>query len=120
MRIIISLDAFPPNRAASDELLLKNCKFFVALQFTNEVLTSVTFDILTAGIDGRELIDPSIKLTNTTIAEVEQSLCKAATQVGRLSTRAAFQSIYFYFQKIDIISSTRKIEAADVWQIAVA
>jgi hypothetical protein len=37
-----------------------------------------------------------------------------------LSTRAAFQSIYFYFQKIDIISSTRKIEAADVWQIAVA
>ena len=120
VRIIISLGCISlwANRAASDELLLKNCKFFVALKFTNEVLTSVTFDFLTAGIDGRELIDPSIKLTNT--AEVEQSLCKAATQVGRLSTRAAFQSIYFYFQKIDIISSTRTIEAADDWQIAVA
>jgi hypothetical protein len=93
VRIIISLDAFPPNRAASDELLLKNCKFFVALQFTNEVLTSVTFDFLTAGIDGRELIDPSIKLTNTTIAEVEQSLCKApfnpSTSTSRRSTSRA-------------------------------
>src|SRR3984885_7984694 len=78
VRIIISLGCISlwANRAASDELLLKNCKFFVALQFTNEVLTSVTFDILTAGIDGRGLVEPSIKLTHTTIAEVEQSLCK--------------------------------------------
>jgi hypothetical protein len=91
-------------------LLLKNCEFFVALQITNEVLTSVTFDFVTAGIDGRELVDPSIKLTNGTIAEVEQSLSKTATQVGRLSTRATLQSIYFYFQNIEIISNTGKIE----------
>jgi hypothetical protein len=61
------------NRAAGDELLLKSCKFFAALQLTNEVLTSVTFDFVTVGVDGKELVDPSIKLTNATIAELELS-----------------------------------------------
>jgi hypothetical protein len=37
-----------------------------------------------------------------------------------LSIRATLQSIYFYFQNIEIISNTGKIEAADDWQIAVA
>jgi hypothetical protein len=87
-------------------LLLKSWKFFAALQLTNKVLTSVTFDFVTAGIDGKELADPSIKLTNATIAELELS-AKTASQVGRFDSRG-LQSICFYFQKIEIISNTVK------------
>ena len=72
---------FPQGyRAAGDELLPKNCKFFAALQLTNEVLT---YDI----------------------AELELS-AKTISQVGRLDSRG-LQSIYFYFQQIDIVSHHR-------------
>ena len=84
--------------------------------FTNEVLTSVNFDFVTASIDGKELVDHTIKLTNATIAEVEQSLQNSQAG-GPLVDSRDLQTIYFYFQKIDIISNTGNTEASDDWQV---
>ena len=89
---------------------------FYAAAFTGEILTSVTFDFVVAGADGKEVVDHTIKLTNATISEVEQSLQNGQAG-GPLVDSRDLQSIYFYFQKIDITSISGGTEAVDDWQI---
>src|SRR5271154_651018 len=91
---------------------------FYQAAFTGEVLTTVTFEFILVGADGKEMIDHTIKLTNATIAEVEQSLQNGQAG-GPLVDSRDLQSIYFYFQKIDITSLTGQTEAVDDWQLSV-
>ncbi len=89
---------------------------FYQAAFTNEVLTSATFEFVLLDATGKEVIDHTIKLTNATISEVEQSLQNGQAG-GPLVDSRDLQSIYFYFQKIDITSNTGGTEAVDDWQI---
>jgi type VI secretion system secreted protein Hcp len=90
-------------------------QFYLAA-FTNEVLTSVTFEFILVDASGKEMIDHTIKLTNATISEVEQSLQNGQAGGPPVDSRE-LQSIYFYFQKIDITSVSGGTEAIDNWQI---
>jgi type VI secretion system secreted protein Hcp len=92
-------------------------QFYQAV-FTNEVLTSVTFEFIVVGADGKEVIDHTIKLTNATISEVEQSLQNGQAG-GPLVDSRDLQSIFFYFQKIDITSVSGGTEAIDDWEAKV-
>ena len=91
---------------------------FYQAAFTNEVLTSVTFEFIIVGGKGKEMIDHTIKLTNATISAVEQSLQNG--QAGRLLVDSRdLQSISFYLQKIDITGVSGGTEAMDDWQVIV-
>jgi len=89
---------------------------FYQAAFTNEVLTSVTFEFSLVGADGKEVIDHSIKLTNATISEVEQSVQNGQAG-GPVVDSRDLQAISFYFQKIDITSISGGTEAVDDWLI---
>ena len=91
---------------------------FYQAAFTNEVLTSVMFEFTLVAPDGKEVIDHTIKLTNATVSEVEQSL-QSGQAGGPLVDSRDLQSIYFYFQKIDITSLSGGTEAIDDWQVTV-
>lgn len=88
---------------------------FYQAAFNNEVLTSVTFEFTLVGPDGKEAIDHTIKLTNATISEVEQSLQNGQAGGPAVDSRD-LQSIFFTFQKIDITSISGGTEATDDWQ----
>jgi type VI secretion system secreted protein Hcp len=89
---------------------------FYQAAFTNEVLTSVTFEFILVDASGKEVIDHTIKLTNATISEVEQTLQNGQAGGPMVDSRD-LQSIFFYFQKIDITSVSGGTEAIDNWQI---
>jgi len=91
---------------------------FYQAAFTNEVLTSVTFEFIAVDTSGKEKIDHTIKLTNATIGSVEQSLQNGQAG-GPLVDSRDLQSISFYFQKIDIASISGGTEAMDDWQAIV-
>jgi type VI secretion system secreted protein Hcp len=89
---------------------------FYQAAFTNEVLTSITFEFIVVGAAGKESIDHTIKLTNATISAVEQSLQNGQAG-GPVVDSRDLQSISFYFQKIDIASLSGGTEAMDDWQV---
>lgn len=89
---------------------------FYEAAFTNENLTSVTFQFIGVGIDGKELVDHTIKLTNATITDVEQSE-ETGQAGGPLVDSRELQTISFVFQKIDISSNTGGTDASDDWQV---
>ena len=88
---------------------------FYQAAFTNEILTSVNFDFITLTTDGKEVLDHTIKLTNATIIEVEQSLQNGQASGPAVDSRDR-QTISFDFQKIDITSVSGGTEAIDDWQ----
>src|SRR5215471_13514758 len=85
---------------------------FYQAAFTNELLTSVTFEFIVVGAAGKETIDHIIKLTNATIGAVDQSIQNGQAG-GPLVDSRDLQSISFYFQKIDITSIPGGTEAID-------
>ena len=91
---------------------------FYQAAFTNEVLTSVTFEFIVVGGKGKEMIDHTIKLTNATISAGEQSLQNGQAGEPLVDSRD-LQSISFFFQKIDITSISGGTEAMDDWQVIV-
>ncbi len=91
---------------------------FYQAAFTNEILTFVTFEFILVAADGKEVVDHTIKLTNATISDIEQSLQNGQAGGPPVDSRE-LQSIHFYFQKIDITSISGGTEAIDDWQLAV-
>lgn len=89
---------------------------FYQAAYANEVLTTVTFEFTVVGVDGKELTDHTIKLTNATITEIEQSV-QMGEAGGPVVDSRDLQTISFAFQKIDITSNTGGTEAIDDWQV---
>jgi type VI secretion system secreted protein Hcp len=90
---------------------------FYAAAYANEVLTSVTIQFTSMSADAKELVDHTIKLTNATIIEIEESIEIGQTGGPAVDSRT-LQTISFIFQKIDIASSGGT-EAMDTWQTTV-
>ena len=88
---------------------------FYAAVFDNETLTSVLFEFITIGPDGKESVGHTIKLTNASITEVEQSL-NTGQSGGPLIDSRELETISFTFQKIEIASLSGGTHAADDWQ----
>ena len=90
---------------------------FYQAAFTNENLTSVLFEFIATGVDGKVLIDHTIKLTNASIASVSQSLHDPQTGGPVIESRE-LQTITFTFQKIEITSTTGSTTAMDDWSVS--
>lgn len=91
---------------------------FYAAAYTNEVLSQVTFNFYVTGPTGIQQLDHTIKLTNASIASVEQSL-HLPQSGGPVIDSRELQEISLTFQKIDITSILGKTEAMDDWENAI-
>lgn len=90
---------------------------FYTAAYTNEVLSSVLFEFYYASPTGTQIVDHSIKLTNATIIEIEQSVMVPQSG-GPIIDSRDLQVISFIFQKIEITSLTGGTSAADSWSVA--
>jgi type VI secretion system secreted protein Hcp len=91
-------------------------QFYQAV-FNNENLTSVLFEFIGTGIDGKDFIDHTIKLTNASIASVSESV-HDPEKGGPVIDSRELQTITFTFQKIDIASNSGKTDAMDDWSVS--
>ena len=88
-------------------------QFFTAA-YTNEVLTSVVFDFFVTNLVGVQHLDHTVKLTNATIASVQQSI-HLPQSGGPVIDSRELTEISLTFQKIDITSISGGTEAVDDW-----
>jgi len=91
---------------------------FYTAAYTNEVLSSVLFEFYYASPTGAQIVDHSIKLTNATIIQVEQSVMIPQSG-GPIIDSRDLQVISFTFQKIEITSLTGGTSASDSWNLNV-
>ncbi|WP_035358988.1 type VI secretion system tube protein TssD [Edaphobacter aggregans] len=85
---------------------------FYAAAYTNEVLPTVLFEFYSTSPTGTQVVDHTIKLTNATIIEIDQSL-NLPQAGGPVIDSRELQAIAFTFQKIEITSLTGGTSAAD-------
>ena len=87
---------------------------FFAAAYTNEGLTSVVFDFFVTNLVGVQQHDHTVKLTNATIASVQQSI-HLPQSGGPIIDSRELTEISLTFQKIDITSISGGTEAVDDW-----
>ena len=87
---------------------------FYAAAYTNEVLTSVLFEVYKTSPSGIQQVDHTIKLTNATISEVKDTLFLGQAGGPPVDSRD-LQAITLTFQKIEITSVTGGTTAVDTW-----
>ena len=87
---------------------------FFAAAYTSEVLTSVVFDFFVTNLAGVQQLDHTVKLTNATIASVQQSI-HLPQSGGPIIDSRELTEISLTFQKIDITSISGGTEAVDDW-----
>lgn len=80
---------------------------------TNEVLKSVLFEFVRTTADGTEEIYHTVKLSNATIASVNQEV--AQTAEGQRFDTHELERIALSFQRIEIENKTGKTMATDDW-----
>jgi type VI secretion system secreted protein Hcp len=91
---------------------------FYQSAFTNETLTTVLFEFYATQVDGKTVVDHTIKLTDVTIASVGQSLHEGQAG-GPLVDSGDLQTIAFVFQKIEITNLLAGTQASDDWEARV-
>jgi type VI secretion system secreted protein Hcp len=92
-------------------------QFYQAI-FTNETLTTVLFEFYATQVDGKTVVDHTIKLTDVTIDSVSQSVHNGQPGGPPVDSRE-LQTIAFVFQKIEITSTTGGTQASDDWEARV-
>jgi len=88
-------------------------QFFVAA-YTNEVLTTVLFEVYKTAPNGVQQVDHTVTLTNATLNAVQDSLFVGQAGGPLLDSRD-LQQISFTFQKIEIASVPGGTTAVDDW-----
>jgi type VI secretion system secreted protein Hcp len=91
--------------------------FYIAA-YNNEALSTVLFEFYSTSPTGTQVVDHTIKLTNATIIEVDQSL-DLPQSGGPVIDSRELQVISFTFQKIEITSVTGGTSATDDWNVRV-
>jgi type VI secretion system secreted protein Hcp len=91
-------------------------QFYVAA-YTNEVLTTVLFEVYKTSPVGVQQVDHTVKLTNASLSLVHDSLFLGPTG-GPLVDSRDLQQISFTFQKIEITSVTGGTTAVDNWSVS--
>ena len=81
---------------------------------TNETLKSVLFEFVQTTREGQEEVYHSVKLTNATVAKLEQFCGTAAKNTEAYDTRE-LERVSFTFQKIEIENKLGKTAASDDW-----
>jgi type VI secretion system secreted protein Hcp len=89
---------------------------FYTAAYANEVLTTVVFNFFVINPVGVQQLDHTVKLTNATIASVQQSI-HLPQSGGPIIDSRELQEISFTFQKIDITSISGGTEATDDWNV---
>jgi len=87
---------------------------FFAAAFQNEILKSVLFEYYSQAPDGSVKVDHTVKLTNATIAEVDEAFA-SVTPMGAVDNNDV-QTISLTFQKIEITSNAGGTTAIDDWE----
>jgi type VI secretion system secreted protein Hcp len=85
---------------------------------TNEILESVIFEFEKVGRDGKQYVYQTVKLTNATVAEVEQFTPELSDPA---QSKIAFDiyeldRVHIVFQTIDVNNSDGKTSFHDDWQ----
>jgi type VI secretion system secreted protein Hcp len=91
---------------------------FFAAAYTNEVLTTVLFEIYTTAPNGVQRVDHTVKLTNALVSAVQDSLFLGQAGGPPVDSRDLLQ-ISLTFQKIEITSVTGGTSASDDWSTPV-
>jgi type VI secretion system secreted protein Hcp len=92
-------------------------QFYIAA-YTNEMLTTVLFEIYTTSPAGIQRVDHTVKLTNATVSAVLDTLALGESGGPVIDTRD-LQQISFVFQKIEITSVIGGTSAIDDWSAPV-
>jgi type VI secretion system secreted protein Hcp len=80
---------------------------------SNEVLALVEFDFVHAGLDGKENIYQTIKLTNAVISSVKEYM--GFPNAGEPSDSRQLEDVSFTFQKIEFSNNEGKTTVMDDW-----
>jgi type VI secretion system secreted protein Hcp len=91
---------------------------FYTAAYTNEILSSVLLEFYSTSPTGVQVVDHTIKLTNATIIEIEQSVMVPQSGGPVIDSRD-LQVISMIFQKIEITSTTGGTTASDTWNVPV-
>jgi type VI secretion system secreted protein Hcp len=91
---------------------------FYAAAYTNEVLTSVLFEVYKTSPTGVQQVDHTVKLTNAALSEVKDTLFLGQAGGPPVDSRD-LQQITLTFQRIEITSVTGGTTAVDNWSATV-
>jgi type VI secretion system secreted protein Hcp len=84
--------------------------------FTNDLLKTVTIELVKRGLDGRIVIFETITLTNASVSKVSQYGGTASPE-KLLPNSNPLEEVTFTFQKIEITNNEAKTTTMDNWSI---
>jgi type VI secretion system secreted protein Hcp len=87
---------------------------FFAAAYTNESLTSVLFEYFSAGKDGIEKLDHTVKLSKASIIDINESY--AANRPDGGADGRDIQTVSLAFQTIEVTSNISGMTAVDDWK----